>query len=123
MVRPWREWAELIQRADVIRLADFDTAVPQDGVRRGDVEEEIRQRELEEIVYAGEFLRLAADRAHDLARLRAVDLLRFERSEVLDAAVDACHQFGETLLVVLVGGRIHPGEPRAGAARKVAGEP
>src|SRR5207248_830586 len=74
--------ATLLQRADKIGLAEVDAIVAQDVVRRRGVEVEVRKRELHQIIDAGEFLRLAANRAHDFTSLGSVDLFGLERAQV-----------------------------------------
>ena len=64
--------ARSIERADEVDLPELDAVVAEDRVRRRHVEEEIGQRELQQIVDAGEFFRFASNRSDDFACLGAV---------------------------------------------------
>ena len=64
--------------AHEIALADFYAVVAQNVVGSGDMEIEVRQREIDEIVLARQRQRLAADREIDGTRFAAVDLFGLE---------------------------------------------
>src|SRR5436190_24292409 len=68
--------AELSSAAEEVALADFDARMAQDAVRDRRMEIEIRQREVDQVLLAGERHRvLRPDRKGDILALGAVDLL------------------------------------------------
>ena len=111
-----RRLIQSIERSDVIGFPEFDAVVAEDRVCGRRVKEEIGQRELQQIVDAGEFFRFSADWPYDVASLGTVDLGLAERPKVIDRPVDAPSELGEALLLVLVDGSFLASESRAGAA-------
>src|SRR5580704_835992 len=94
----------------------------EDRVRRRRVEEEIRQRKLQEIIDAGECSRLAPKLPDDLPHLRAIDLCGVQRAKIVDRVVDERGEFGEALLTLAGCWGFPAGEARAGAATEIACE-
>ena len=98
--------------AEKIALADLDSGVAQNVVGRRQVEKEIREREMQEIVRARHLHLVGAEREHDLAVRAGVDRLGVETSEEIERLANAGLQFFERGLIILVGRRLHAGEPR-----------
>ena len=69
-------------RPEVIALSQGYAVVPQDGVRRGEMEKEVRHRVLDEIVRARHPFAFPARLAHD-ARGRAGEVFGGKSVEVL----------------------------------------
>src|SRR6266705_4390587 len=108
---------------EVILLADFHAAMAQDVVGGGDVEKEIRKREVQQVGLALEVQDPAAARLdRDVAVLRAVDLGRLEFLAEGDGALDARLELGKARLLVLPARRLGAGEARGRPFRSVGGD-
>src|SRR5690606_36824814 len=67
---------------DEVLLPEVDAVVAEDGVDVHEVEPEVRTRELEEVVLAGQVLALP-ERERDLPLFRALEVLRLEALDVI----------------------------------------
>ena len=85
----------------------------QDGIRGGDVEEEVRHRVVQKVGLPRQRLVHAAELQFDLARFGAIELFGFERLQERDGLFDAGLEIGKARLVVLVGRRFDTGKPGA----------
>src|SRR5205823_5102355 len=89
-------------RADVVHLAEVDAVVAEDRVRHRRMEEEVRQREVHQVVVATEPLPAEPGRGH-LPLLGAGQVLRLDGLEEAEALLDPLPALGERLLRVRVG--------------------
>src|SRR5580698_674412 len=96
--------------AEIVVLADLDTAVPQDVVRGRDVEEEIGQREMQQVVDARKLDGAGFHLQRDRAFFRAVDLRRCEFLQVGIRLLNTGDQFVERQLDVVVLRNVDAGE-------------
>src|SRR5690242_19110321 len=84
-----------LQGADEVALADLEADMAQDRVGGRAVEIEIRHGEVQQIGFALECHRVAAELERDLASFAAVDLIALELRDVSQCPVDACPAVGE----------------------------
>ncbi|MNN63705.1 hypothetical protein D3C81_1790990 [compost metagenome] len=94
----------------------------QDVVGRRRVEEEVRQRVVEQIGLAREVLGLFAAAGGDGARFAAVDVRLRQAFQEGDGFYDARFQFGKALLAILIGRHGHAGQTRAAALGEVGSD-
>src|SRR5215831_13314046 len=81
--------------AHEVHLADLDADMAQDRVGRGGVEEEVREREAEQVLLALEGEVTARRLHHDIAGFAAVDLFWREALDVRDRLGDTGLEIGE----------------------------
>src|SRR5439155_387489 len=107
-------------RADVVHLAEVDAVVAEDRVRHRRMEEEVRQRQLHQVVVAAEPLPAEPGWRH-LPLLPSGQVLRLDGLEEAQALPYPLAQLGERLLRIRVGGRRLAAEVRGRVLRLVAG--
>src|ERR1700722_15742110 len=109
--------------AEEIALADFDAVMPENVVRGGGVEVEIRQREMaEELLSLHRHGLVGASGKSDIAGVGAVELRRLERLDIIGGIAEPLLQLLEGLFGV--GRRRHfaMGQPCAALGGEIAGE-
>ena len=107
-------------RADVVHLAELDAVVAQDRVRHRRVEEEVRNRDVHQVVVAAQ-PPPAEPRWRHLALLGTDQVLRLDGLDEAEALLDPLPQLGERLLGVRVRRRLLAAEVRGRVLRLVAG--
>ena len=81
--------------AEIVHLAELHARMTQDGVGGRHMEKEVRQREAQEIIRAGEFQLTPARLEFDLPLLATVDLRGRNTLQEIDRLLDPRLQFGE----------------------------
>src|SRR4249919_3320497 len=108
-------------RAHEVLLADLHAIVAQEVVRRGDMEEELRQSVRQQVGLAANaaFLRRAGTQ-HDLALRAAFESLRLQATDEGQRRRYPLLQVGERLVAALVGRDLRAREPRRHAGGEIA---
>src|SRR5207302_8332901 len=106
-------------RADGVHLAELDAVVAEDRVRHRRMEEEVRDRDVDEVVVAPEPPAAEPGRGH-LPLFGAGQVLRLDALEEAEALLDPLPQLRERLLGVRVGRRLLAAEVRGRVLRLVA---
>src|SRR5258708_22013665 len=105
-----RSGRDEVHGPEKVHFADFDAVLAEDRVGHGDVEEDVWDRDLQQVVLAADDL-TGGPREADFSLVRAGVFLFFDAFHERDGLADAGAQLVERLLVVVMSRRLPARQP------------